>query len=415
MWPWAKKSRSEIDSEIPFVTFEGWLKNHVPKDRDEVGALLFGHTFGVFSDSGEKPTLDPINAMALKAAQERGFQTFDTSSARPRRRLAGDWAGLRLLSRGRYYTVCLDQGGNDGETLPNELNSYVNVIDDGFAFAQYPAADRMNIVRVNLADIENLPSRPLTIAREAGLVGSSVHRHSYEIGTTVVWRQIDRVLDLRRPEARQFLFQKFANGDNDWIEYRGRPVPEELGFYRLLPTLMDRKAGGNGATDQIAGYLRNNGVSALIFPSARSNVHVHWNNRELVDFKGWNLVDWSGEEPPPKKKLVWLTDWNPPLDGGITVAAAPDNSPHRGSFRIENNVEHHRFLLHAGLLLGVAKRKPEDTGWITGYCWHAGRLLSKGPHYLTRCLSCGDETDRGSSLGAPQQCPKCGHRNIWMP
>jgi len=64
LWPWNKKP-PEIDPAIPFVTFKGWLKNHLPKDRDEVGALLFDQTFGVSSGDGKKPELDPIQQAAL--------------------------------------------------------------------------------------------------------------------------------------------------------------------------------------------------------------------------------------------------------------------------------------------------------------------------------------------------------------
>jgi hypothetical protein len=287
---------------------------------------------------------------------------------------------------------------------------------DGFAFATYPeGADRAATVRVILAESEAVPSRPLALARKAGLIDTSTHKATFELASTVEWREIDRVLDLRRPEARQFLFQKFGNGDGDWVDYSGRPVPEATGFHGLLSTLMDRNAGGNTLTDQIAGYLRTMGTSALIFPSARSNVLVSWKNSEMIGFRGWNLVDWSGETAPPKKSLKWITDWNPPLDGGVRIVVAPEDSPYRGSFRVENNEEHHLWLLHLLMVFGVAERKP-DTGWITGYRWHAGRMLSSGPRYLARCLSCSDETDCGSTLGSlPHQCPKCGHREVSVP
>lgn len=402
---------------IPTVDFKGWLKSHQPTDRDEIGDLLFNHSFPGFQDSEEMPELDTIQAATLKVGREQGFETLDTTSKSNRRRYAGDWAGLQFLDRGRYSSVCMDEEGTDGNTLVNEFNAYLKPANNGFAMTGYAVADNKMVptkLWVGLSDLDRLPSSGIALAREAGLIGPEVQALRYELGTTVGMREIDNIFDLRYPEAREWLVE-FAKGDGDWLTFKGHPPPRDAGFFALFPTLMDTRTGGNDFTDQLANYLRYHGVQAMIYPSARSNVAVHWENGELLGFAGWSLVDWSDSEPPPKRSMTWFTDWAPPLVGGVTISKPGDDTPYRGSFRVEGNEEYHMFLHHVTMLMSIAEDQ-QDTGWIIGYRWHASRLLSDGPRLLTRCIDCDDEIDFGNQMfTVPNQCPNCGSNDCALP
>src|SRR5919108_5728701 len=64
-------------------------------------------------------------------AQERALRRqgvdYIFHDVNPPRRLSGCWS----LPRGRYFSLCHDETGNDSNTLVNELNSYLDPVRAG--------------------------------------------------------------------------------------------------------------------------------------------------------------------------------------------------------------------------------------------------------------------------------------------
>ena len=398
----------------PVRTFTGWLKCHRPTREDPTSEFVLANAFPTFAGSETPPPLSPIQKAGFDVARELGIQIVDVSSGKPRRRFAGDIAGLRTLDRGCYYSVCRNGQGSDRGTLAHELNSYLKPDETGFAFC-LPGDDSQNVV-FYAADAPDCPSRIVAKAKELQYVRKEKRQFKATLSCKVDEVTIENVLDLRYEDARDWLFKTFGNGDGDWLEYRGRPIPQDVGFWGIFSTLMDIRAGGNDFTDIVASCLISKGVAALIFPSARSNAHVHFENGQLVDCSGWNLVDWRNAPSPVKRKLVWLTDWNPPPAGGVRVRIAPHNSKFRGSFTVENIEEHHRWMLHVIFLFGIFERHG-DTGQQFAYRWHSGRMFSPKKAYEAQCAKCNEKTlfEKLALQDMPPSCPACGFDQIELP
>jgi hypothetical protein len=109
---------------------------------------------------------------------------------------------------------------------------------------------------------------------------------------TVALRKVGNVLDLREIEAQDWLLQSFAIAGHDFLAKDGRNTVDA--FHQLLPALLSQSLGGNIITDAIGSYLRWLGVGGLVFPSARRDSFVSYKDRKVVDFIGWNFVDYTG-------------------------------------------------------------------------------------------------------------------------
>jgi hypothetical protein len=86
----------------------------------------------------------------------------------------------------------------------------------------------------------------------------------------------------------------------------------------MLPALFWPDLGGGviespGSVNQAVGiWMRRNLVSALIYPSARSDVAVLFRDGELDESYGWNLVDYRGSTDviPAAQEMVALGTFN---------------------------------------------------------------------------------------------------------
>jgi hypothetical protein len=81
-----------------------------------------------------------------------------------------------------------------------------------------------------------------------------------------------------------------------------RGVLPEMREAVLLRLLTSGGEGGSPVTDAIGEWLRELGAGALIYPSARMNAHLHVENENIVNFKGFNLVDYRNA-PFPRRRL----------------------------------------------------------------------------------------------------------------
>jgi hypothetical protein len=71
-----------------------------------------------------------------------------------------------------------------------------------------------------------------------------------------------------------------------------RGVRPELREAVLLRLLTSSGEGGSAGTDAIGEWLRELGAGALIYPSARMHAHLRVEKAMIVNFKGFNLVDY---------------------------------------------------------------------------------------------------------------------------
>jgi hypothetical protein len=105
---------------------------------------------------------------------------------------------------------------------------------------------------------------------------------------------------------------------------------------------MSSDLGGNDFCHGIGHWLRHHAVAGLVYPSARTDAGVTYDDRNLVSFKGWNLVVYqgapvSGFQSAPfypgqcvSHKVVdyspWLGGWGPEvriatMQGGSAVGS----------------------------------------------------------------------------------------------
>ena len=206
------------------------------------------------------------------------------------------------------------------------------------------------------------------------------------------------------------------------------PSPE-ASFIHMLPWLMIRDNGGDSLTNAIGSYLREIGVNALIFPSARSDVYVEFQDGELVDYSGWNLVDYrDATNEPIEGTLHLFGDWtgfrdsslNEFFDWTTIIRLPPEGSRFEGSFRVEGNESHHRLLRHLRLCSRIWNQVGLDTP-VDTYRWHATRAAQhpEGTVAFITCMSCGYELPPIDTLEAlasiESACPECGYNAIHIP
>jgi hypothetical protein len=155
---------------------------------------------------------------------------------------------------------------------------------------------------------------------------------------------IDRVLDLRRPEAADWFAYYFsrlvvdigetakagASEEYRWVQccpYR----PKLDAIREMLPTLLTQEPGG-GLFCQMAGsWLRQNQVNALIYPSVRSDPRVEIRDGEVIDSSSWNLVDYRGAGAPYFRFFFDFSDyWEEKVRVGLGlgVGELPKRDPY---------------------------------------------------------------------------------------
>lgn len=417
-------------SSVPYRSFNGWLKCQRPYHRNELGQLVSNTTFPLFSTESIDAKLSDVESSLNDTARELGMEVMMGPAVRFRR-FAGDRKGHLSLDRGRYYTVCKDESGFDSGTLANEFNAYCNPKEVGFAWTYDQAMENppVQVVSIFLKDLPGAPSTALTEARRQGLLPPDTTAVRVDIPYAVSEMALEKVVDLRYPDARQWLFEEFGAGKPGMLE-RNAPKPAaDASFFNMLPWLMIRDNGGDGLTNTIGAYLRKIGVDALIFPSARSDTFVEFRDGELVDFGGWNLVDYrNASEAPAEETLLLFGDWtgfrdrssNGLVDWTTKISLPPDNSEFEGSFRIVGNQSHHMLLLHNLLCFRIWDEAGSDVE-VKGYRWHSTREVRQpeGSLCYVTCLECGYELPPISTVedlfAVESACPNCGSTSMHLP
>lgn len=114
--------------------------------------------------------------------------------------------------------------------------------------------------------------------------------------------EIPKVIDLRLPEVQDWFLDTFYDletryGRSPSRSVRVYAVRQLTSFRDLIPTLLQPERGGSTFHQAIGAWLRTSGVHAFIYPSARRNVRVSANGRDVMSFDGWNLVLYAGSGP----------------------------------------------------------------------------------------------------------------------
>lgn len=209
---------------------------------------------------------------------------------RPSRRFGGYFDEVSL-PRGRYYTVAQDNRGNDRGTLARELFAYsaptrhISIIDT----TQQP-----NIQYLQQRGIECTAPGSLVVIFEPLIAHS---KKFIEIPVLTENVTVSNCVDLRDQVTQQWFYGQFRNGTEDILFVPGAGIVVQE-FTDMLPGLVWPSLGGGGIqepgsiTRAIGYWMRTNRVSALIYPSARCDTFVRYESGKVMDFYGWNLVDY---------------------------------------------------------------------------------------------------------------------------
>lgn len=365
--------------DIPFTRFEGWLKCMRPNDLDEIQATALKLTFGRFFE-------EPQTSEAVVMADE----SFRGTGPREQPFVFRRFAGGRDLPAGRYYTVCNDNSGDDGDSLQGELLSYVDPKISGpisildFCDPMLQGVRFAHKLRQQTSELPE-PSIGVIFHSKGGIAspffselkkahalrgGPLVHMDNdftVYFPLRVDHVSIEQTIDLRLEHVREwFAARVFAglptacyvygkdikdarsmldvlhmaktelhidvedvrcatslppnnlaevmkmNSDRaGFLFYGTHPegaynqlVCPQKTFYSLLPILMFHPRGGSAITEAIGCWLREIGANALIFPSARSNTHLHVEHGKIKHMSGWCLVDYRGAPIPPKRLRI---------------------------------------------------------------------------------------------------------------
>jgi hypothetical protein len=352
--------------ETPWSTFEGYLKQLVHADLKPVERELFDFLFPRFE--GDPTGVEQAHNQSVESGIEEklgGLITLHKGDPRDRR-----FAGYNF-PRSRYFSLAKDSTGDDGQTLAHELRAYRNPVDTGMVEVIDLAGgvqfkkegiylDPEPAIAVLIHEPQNLPERLQRIDFESlpGLQDSRVKVHRFPF--KVKEHRIDRTIDLRFPDTRTWFFESFQvplHHLEGWdfttaysrFHLEDSKPPKPLSFWEMLPTLTNPDLGGGnpgttGSTLQsIGSWLRQNGCAALIYPSARADVSVIFEEGALVDWTGWNLVLYKNSPVLRGAKYVRI-DPSPwawvRLPAGVQLDSSYEGTKHAGSFALSGVVDH---------------------------------------------------------------------------
>jgi hypothetical protein len=312
----------------PTSTFRSFVKQIKPAALPLPQRNFLNAAFAGFL-TGSQP---PGNVHALLASI--------TPNAFHENRLPRRYDGDRTLPHGRYYTVCDGDDGDDGGTLGRELKFYK---DAGVAEAHIDIYDpvvgsqREMIARLGLE--ASARERLVVVLIPFAQPPNSVAPLNISLSLPVEIEEVcvDNVLDLRRPTALEWLFRtvpKLHLIVNDKGEKEPCfPFRKKLTtFGELLPSLIDQQRGG-GNFDKLVGlYLRQIGVSGLVFPSARSDAATHVVDGEPEKCHGWSFVDYRGAPP---QEIVAFFELRPEWPWTLMLEGGDDHEPRPAAFANE--------------------------------------------------------------------------------
>lgn len=283
--------------QMKLNTFCAVLKQLNTSRLDDHSRKLLDDCFPEFT--GSQKVADWLKKSGI-TLQVTSKGTIPSTSGRMRR-----YAGDSSLPGGRYFAVCHDTSGDDGGTMVWELMSYwgarsrlVPELVDSTVHTQPAEALRREVdwlgdspfVLVKASEIKSIPAEGVVLGETIGKV----------LPLDIREVQIPNVLDLRLREAQDWFAIHFgtleSDGGNSGVQvgetklYMQKTKPED--FKSLLPTLLAPNPGGLAFHGAVGAWLRTHGVNGLVFPSSRRNCRVSSTNTAVLEFDGWNFVDY---------------------------------------------------------------------------------------------------------------------------
>lgn len=274
----------------------------------------------------------------VKRLKEMGFESEPPFKLRR-------WAGGSALPRGRYYAVCENENGDSSQTLAMELLAYA-AIDPNFHLdvvdmSDPSVADRAQIFDRSTRQRCKKAKNHVLVAcqRHAGFhpeAGADPLEPKSGLQFLVLPFEISkiecgRILDLRQKAAMEWLLSLLWKQSPGVVFVHesgvmpGDPAEERaplvIGLTKEFEDLLRRRPhlrnvglagvpkhdnplitflyyvlnpahGGSPMVDIMAAILRRFGIECLIFPSARHDCGVDYENGQVMASIGWNMVDY---------------------------------------------------------------------------------------------------------------------------
>lgn len=341
----------------PFSTLDAVLKYMRTDDQDAVAQQAMKFAFGAFFAEEQANT---AGARMVNEMLADGHRIADGSPAPEAPYKYRRFAGGARLPRGRYFALA-DGDGDDGFTLECELRAYVDHERAGRFLMKDGIATRLNPISLRYWDSQ-LESDAIWLNFFDGMTpspfvkwlvesGNAPTRSSLELALRYRLERvsIDGVIDLRRADAQQWLFEQIRaglpgvgyyyppnhlvpglivggerptaselrdslhypghDGHLFWYppraDWDGKPRDGSQDFFGLLPFLVAPTRGGSPITEAIGRFVQSVGAAGLVFPSARADVDCEFDERgELVRSHGWNFVDYRGA--PAVRRSTWI-------------------------------------------------------------------------------------------------------------
>jgi hypothetical protein len=210
--------------------------------------------------------------------------------------------------------------------------------------------------------------------RVAASVGGLPNFYSIPCVTRPI--RIEKVVDLRLAATQDWFFKTFSK--QAWYTL-SVPLPPMDSFLEFLMFLFSQNRGGNALTQAVGRELRLWGVNGLVYPSARCDCELVMEDGDVVDWYGWNLVDYS-------KTCSQASGFNPSDAGSLTAMSDNDNLSHGSIF--------------SGLPIGQIQIDLEPDGTRRG-SWKVEGLEDVNLNAWVKKLSAGQRTRLGLTMNKP--------------
>jgi hypothetical protein len=320
----------------PTSTFKGFVKQVNPSALTASERSFLNAVLGGFLTGTEPP--GEIHRML----------TARSSNVTHEGRLPRRYDGDRTLPHGRYYTVAENADGMDSGTLHHELMFYKKAsVAEGHVEFHDDSAREEIILSFTPFGQDVAAAAPFSFRCTISLELSEL--------------TVDHVLDLRRPAALDWLFHTIPslrivlNEKGDTAACFPQR-PKLAGFADILPSFVDQQRGG-GNFDKLVGlYLRQLGISGLVFPSARTDAYTYAVDGEPAEFHGWSFVDYRDA---PRPDIVAFFELRPDWPRTIVIEGGDDHEPRPAAFADECRIEMtENFSSTGGTLVfrGLARR-----------------------------------------------------------
>ncbi len=331
---------SNYNTELPLTTANLTLKFSRPTFSNKMGEVVMTSAFPGFKSD---PNFDKEAERKKMMATGLYTEVIIPDDGVPiRRRFAGDYT----LSRGRYFSVCNDELGNDRGTVTRELLGYYEGNAGHLMIHDLIMPDHKELLQKHcpnspagyLIELYSTSERPSPIAvklMNEGLLTTESGELPETMGIfmpmDIKTETIENIFDLRQMKTQQWLASFLPKGD----EYFSKDADPIASFVEILPDLTVYDRGGSDFTEKFGNFLRHNGANGMIFPSARCDIGCEFLNGELNDYRGFNYVDYRGLKPPVASVVRDVSPWTNKIFEGITIHTAPDDTPYAHSWRME--------------------------------------------------------------------------------